>query len=137
MGITKDREKSLDTAGSEAVRTLLNSELMILREIAEQSGSEERLFVVNFLEANEDNLFGVLAITIETSAAFAAADGLPERHWLQQLLNRHASDPEQVETLWPLLVNLWQNAWPWPKEAAVHNHAARESHFLFSLLNHH
>ena len=100
--------------GSVGVRKLLLSEIKALREVAEKRNDAQALVLLDFLETDTGDFLLPLAMTIHMSADFASADGLSETQWLQRLLSRYGSDPETLEILWSVLVDLRKNgAWPW------------------------
>ncbi len=95
-------------------RKVLGSEIKALREAAEQSADQETLLILDFLEHGQDVSSVPLKMALIISARLAAARGLSQRQWMQELLSRHATDREQLETLWRTLVDLQVDAeLPW------------------------
>ncbi|MBI2816359.1 MAG: hypothetical protein HYX72_05440 [Acidobacteria bacterium] len=101
------------TNTSEAQR-LIAAELTAIRELAELSGDPGTLLLLDLLETQNDESAVSLTITLQISATLAAAAGLAKRQWMQQLLNRHATDEERVQTLWRTLVEMHSSGdLPW------------------------
>lgn len=111
---TASNKPCLNTWPSEA-RNVLSKEIKILRETANGSADPETLVVLDLLEANQDHSALALELALTLSARFAAAAGLSQPQWIQQLLGRHANRLRGLETLWQALVALNLNgSLPWP-----------------------
>jgi hypothetical protein len=80
----------IDTSLSQT-RTFLNVEIKALREIAERTNDENPLLIMDFLENQTDDSSLFFEIALSISAYFAAAEGLSQEQWMQQILSRHAA----------------------------------------------
>lgn len=87
-------------------KRLLSAEIKALRESAEALGDQETLVILDFLESHREGSALPLEIALQISARLAAAGGLSQRQWMQQLLSRHGSDGPRLEALWRTLVDL-------------------------------
>jgi len=106
-------ETSANIPSSEA-KELLGIEVKALREAAEKSTDPGMLLFLDFMEAGQDHWNLLLELALKLSARQAADGGLSQRQWMQQLLSRHASDRNRVETLWRTLVGLLERGQlPW------------------------
>ena len=94
------------------MRKVLNLEIQVLR--AGKSDNIAELAILDFAEAAKGNPHLPLVKTLQVSAGFAAADGLSERDWIQQLRSRHVGEQGTLEALWRALDDLVVNgALPW------------------------
>lgn len=98
---------------SEAQR-LVALEVQAVRELAVLSEEPGTLLLLDLIEAHQQESTVPLSIVLQISAGRAAAAGLTQRQWMQQLLNRHATHQERVQILWRTLVDMHMNGeLPW------------------------
>ncbi len=103
----------LNTWPSET-RNVLRIEIEMLDDARKACADPATLLILDFLEADQDHSELALELTLTLSARFAAATGLSQRQWLQQVLSRHASHLRALEALWQALITLNINGGlPW------------------------
>jgi hypothetical protein len=101
-------------------RQILHTEIKALRQAAEATDDAATLVTLDFLEDALGDPFLLLGITLQASAGFAAARSLSAQAWMQQVLERHASNHRTLETIWHALADFRLNGnWPWPGQGDV------------------